>query len=542
MVDARIDTDMVPEFASDAAQNPLDYMHKASDSGTTEEIPAKQIQVTAQPAVLPKMVSGPTYTEPMDCVPEITQADSPMESAATPPTPMLEDSESKAESPTTMMVENPVEGPKLGPLTAKDLLVLCQMFYLPSEHGHFGLDLLNEFYWLKRHGTFMLPRGSIGSGTKEDLEEWRERAAKFDASVKSAIGLFEKLCACQNRELVYDLYTYVWDMCSILLLLNGFVQWLNHGVCTPKLASYVVGQQTWFSGIREAFLSGDHEPWVFRGGLISDLLRLLPLDSAHDLYTFKYPEVPLNLLYNVRPYLPKDEAQVYALVANLYEEEIEAPMGLCESDRIVVGDKRVGAHLTLCPEYCFVAENMVDGSISAVALMSPDAVQFFTRHNVAWLPEMRIKYPRKVQDEAMLSPIEEMMLSFHMEDEVNELPSCLSSNSDHVSPSGSNSSSGGGALLAWGQIKLFAASNAINDQSVTKRLTMLAMACLRASGTIRVFAEVKSRDVKSKDLYTTLGFHQVAPLVPPNEPSEAEPSNTATAATEAKYSYLTRSF
>ena len=87
------------------------------------------------------------------------------------------------------------------------------------------------------------------------------------------VGLFEKLCACQNREIVYDLYSYVWDMCSVILTLNGFVQWLSRGVCSPKLQSYVVGQQTWFSGIREAFLSGDHEPWVFRGGLISDLLR-----------------------------------------------------------------------------------------------------------------------------------------------------------------------------------------------------------------------------------------------------------------------------
>ena len=38
-------------------------------------------------------------------------------------------------------------------------------------------------------------------------------------------------------------------------------------------------------------------------------------------------------------------------------------MGLCESDRLVVGDKRVGAYLTLFPEYCFVTENMSDGTI-----------------------------------------------------------------------------------------------------------------------------------------------------------------------------------
>ena len=50
---------------------------------------------------------------------------------------------------------------------------------------------------------------------------------RFDNSVKNVVGLFEKLCACQNRELVYDLYTYVWDMCSVILTLNGFVQWLS---------------------------------------------------------------------------------------------------------------------------------------------------------------------------------------------------------------------------------------------------------------------------------------------------------------------------
>ena len=66
--------------------------------------------------------------------------------------------------------------------------------------------------------------------------------------VQEVVALFEKLCSCQNRELVYDLYTYLWDMCSVLLTLNGFVHWLARGCCTPKLQSYVVGQQTWFSG------------------------------------------------------------------------------------------------------------------------------------------------------------------------------------------------------------------------------------------------------------------------------------------------------
>ena len=90
--------------------------------------------------------------------------------------------------------------------------------------------------------------GAAGSGTKEDRDEWQQRAEKFDGMVGEVILLFEKLCNCQNRELVYDIYTYLWDMASVLLTLNGFIQWLALGVCTPKLQSYVVGQQTWFSG------------------------------------------------------------------------------------------------------------------------------------------------------------------------------------------------------------------------------------------------------------------------------------------------------
>jgi protein O-GlcNAcase/histone acetyltransferase len=169
--------------------------------------------------------------------------------------------------------------------------------------------------------------GSIGAGSMEDRVEWETRATRFDQLVNDVVSVFEKLCTCQNRELVYDLYTYLWDMCSVIMILNGFVHWLARGTCSNKLQSYVVGQQTWFSGIKEAFLSGEHEPWVFRGGLISDLMRLLPLDSGHDLYAYKYPEVPVNLLYNVRPFEPKDEKAVYALATSAYEEDIEAPMG-----------------------------------------------------------------------------------------------------------------------------------------------------------------------------------------------------------------------
>ena len=39
-------------------------------------------------------------------------------------------------------------------------------------------------------------------------------------------------------------------------------------------------------------MSGDHEPWVFRGGLAADLQRLMPVDSGNDLFLYQYPEAP----------------------------------------------------------------------------------------------------------------------------------------------------------------------------------------------------------------------------------------------------------
>lgn len=58
-------------------------------------------------------------------------------------------------------------------------------------------------------------------------------------------------------------------------------------------------------------MSGEQEPWVFRGGLTADLQRLLPVDSGTDLFMYKAPEVPSSKIYTVRPYLPSDKEQVY---------------------------------------------------------------------------------------------------------------------------------------------------------------------------------------------------------------------------------------
>lgn len=41
-------------------------------------------------------------------------------------------------------------------ITVEDLYLLCDLFYLPFEHGSRGFKLLNEFNWLKANASVLL--------------------------------------------------------------------------------------------------------------------------------------------------------------------------------------------------------------------------------------------------------------------------------------------------------------------------------------------------------------------------------------------------
>lgn len=41
-------------------------------------------------------------------------------------------------------------------ITAEDLCLLCDLFYLPFEHGSRSLQIINEFYWLKSNARVLL--------------------------------------------------------------------------------------------------------------------------------------------------------------------------------------------------------------------------------------------------------------------------------------------------------------------------------------------------------------------------------------------------
>ena len=117
-------------------------------------------------------------------------------------------------------------------LTVDDLLLLCDLFYLPFEHGPQGMRLLREFNWLKFNshlvatGSSKGPPASSNAAVTPEVKEWHQRAGTFDSMSRALNRLFTRLTYINNRELLYELYPYVWDMRGVVALLNSYVKWL----------------------------------------------------------------------------------------------------------------------------------------------------------------------------------------------------------------------------------------------------------------------------------------------------------------------------
>ncbi|KAH8264228.1 hypothetical protein KR038_004797 [Drosophila bunnanda] len=196
----------------------------------------------------------------------------------------------ESDAPSTQANEHDSTLEKCGSrITGEDLGLLCDLFYLPFEHGSRGLKLLSEFNWLKGNANVILQDrsavgGDAGKSTKPEVSEWLQRSEHFDELCTNVLQLLIKIANCQNKEICHELYSYVWDISGALSLLNCYIKWLALGHFPQNMSSYTEGSYTWFSkGWKEAFMSGDQEPWVFRGGLIADLQRLMPVDSGNDL-------------------------------------------------------------------------------------------------------------------------------------------------------------------------------------------------------------------------------------------------------------------
>uniref|UniRef100_A0A671PI93 Protein O-GlcNAcase-like n=1 Tax=Sinocyclocheilus anshuiensis TaxID=1608454 RepID=A0A671PI93_9TELE len=354
------------------------------------------------------------------------------------------------------------------PLTLEDLILLAELFYLPYEHGPKAVQMLKEFNWLRANSNYV----SVNSKAKdpEKVAEWQSRAENFEEMCCSVIQMFTRLSNSANRTILYDLYPYIWDIKSIISMLKSFVQWLG---CRSQSSAQ--------------FLSGDQEPWAFRGGLAGEFQRLLPIDGANDLFYQPPPPMPTSKIYTIRPYFPKDESSVYKICKEMFTEGCEGIFFSDESPDLI-GDRLVGGFLTLSPDYGFVLED--EEGICGYALGTVDVKPFVKKCKMSWIPFMQEKY-NKPDTEKDLSEAEKMMLSFHEEEEEG-LPESFLSNFPSL-------------------IKVDIHAK-VTDPSVAKSMMGCLLSSLKANGSHGAFCEVRQMDKRMLDFYSKLGCFEVAKM------------------------------
>ncbi|XP_067937345.1 protein O-GlcNAcase-like isoform X2 [Watersipora subatra] len=354
-------------------------------------------------------------------------------------------------------------------LTVDDLEMICDMFYLPFEHGPKALHTLTEFQWLNSNSHVVNQLKKHNAEEQTLIEEWQRRAAEFNKFVKYFAEVCEKFQMIPNRCLMYDMNNYLWDLRGTLSLLNSYIKWLGSS-----------------QGYTEAFMSGDNEPWVFRGGLTGELQRLLPIDGATDLlsHTHNLADPVMRLkptVYTIRPFLPADEASVYDVCKQVNSKMYDTKE-LVDHEQLIP-DLMVGGLITLNSQYCFIVEG--DHGICGYVVAAPNAGEFHTKMALSWLPEMQKKYPMPVETEnAMPTLMQELSSQFH-----------------NYQPERSES-----LLSQFPALLKIEFLPSVDDHSIKQKTLACIFSALKSTRVHGVHSVIDEKSVYSQSMYRMLGF------------------------------------
>lgn len=131
-------------------------------------------------------------------------------------------------------------------VTARELELLGDIFYLPYEFGARAQQFLEDFQLLLQTSPV----------------RWDKTWTRFEQTCQDITDLFARITELKDRELCYTLYRHVWEIKEEVALLRSYLQWLKS---EPKPG--------------ETFCSPEHRPRVYRGGLVATLQRLLVMDD-----------------------------------------------------------------------------------------------------------------------------------------------------------------------------------------------------------------------------------------------------------------------
>ena len=135
------------------------------------------------------------------------------------------------------------------PISLKELEFLCDLLYTPFENGKRAKRILKDAAFCLLYSPKI----------------WKGEFKRLKKDAQDINHLFDKLTELDNRDLLYSLYSYVWEVRHELLYL---VKYLEHLQSSKK----------------SAFSKPNHLPNTFRTGIVATLEKMLPLDQAGNMY------------------------------------------------------------------------------------------------------------------------------------------------------------------------------------------------------------------------------------------------------------------
>ncbi|EGD82363.1 hypothetical protein PTSG_03030 [Salpingoeca rosetta] len=330
-------------------------------------------------------------------------------------------------------------------ITAEAMVRLCDMFYLPYQHGSAASTFIANFLWLE--------------DTPTTDEEWSDRCNTFREECTHLVKLCKTVCAL-SCDLARDLYRYLWDLQEMLSMLCGVLDRLSSPIA--------------FRPTRTARPS--LAPSLAFGGMLATLHQLvLPYGAEHGTSI-----CTSHRIYAMRPCFESDRDYLYDLCIKAGRAGAD-PQKVYECPTIL-GDRWVGPYLSLPGCLAYVLED--NQGVCGYVLAAIDSRAFYRDLQSLYLPSVAGKYTPPAEPRSNWKPVDHLLHellnpTFYIDEDImKSYPSHL-----HID------------LLPRAQ-----------NQGNGRRLINLLLRNLQACGSVGVHLEVPAESAGAHRFYERLGF------------------------------------
>merc|ERR1719333_982162 len=143
--------------------------------------------------------------------------------------------------------------------------------------------LLEDFKFCRDNAAVVRGWKKFDLGEQPDIiDDWMEKATFVNNICKDFFSACDKLTSINNRDLLYDLNTYINNVRTILHACNNYLKWIGIDDCRKPIKN-------------GPSLAG------LPGGLAGDLMRLYPVQS-NEQYPVKHMTTPSSNAVLIVPY------------------------------------------------------------------------------------------------------------------------------------------------------------------------------------------------------------------------------------------------